>query len=157
MSIPELRKRKYPETILLGSLAGSGTLGLLIPPSIILIIYGVTVQESIAKLFIAGIIPGIMIALIFMSYVIVWSLINKQSMPVSLETFSFLEKIKKSKQLMPVILLILAVIGSIYTGIATATEAASLGVVGALILSYLQKSLTKETFKASLLLSLIHI
>ena len=151
MSIPELRKRKYPETILLGSLAGSGTLCLLIPPSIILIIYGVTVQESIAKLFIAGIIPGIMIALIFMSYVIVWSLINKQSMPVSLETFSFLEKIKKSKQLMPVILLILAVIGSIYTGIATATEAASLGVVGALILSYLQKSLTKETFKASLL------
>ena len=151
MSIPELRKRKYPETILLGSLAGSGTLGLLIPPSIILIIYGVTVQESIAKLFIAGIIPGIMIALIFMSYVIVWSLINKQSMPVSLETFSFLEKIKKSKQLMPVILLILAVSGSIYTGIATATEAASLGVVGALILSYLQKSLTKETFKASLL------
>ena len=151
MSIPELRKRKYPETILLGSLAGSGTLGLLIQPSIILIIYGVTVQESIAKLFIAGIIPGIMIALIFMSYVIVWSLINKQSMPVSLETFSFLEKIKKSKQLMPVILLILAVIGSIYTGIATATEAASLGVVGALILSYLQKSLTKETFKASLL------
>jgi C4-dicarboxylate transporter DctM subunit len=151
MSIPELRKRKYPETILLGSLAGSGTLGLLIPPSIILIIYGVTVQESIAKLFIAGIIPGIMIALIFMSYVIVWSLINKQSMPVSLETFSFIEKIKKSKQLMPVILLILAVIGSIYTGIATATEAASLGVVGALILSYLQKSLTKETFKASLL------
>ena len=149
MSIPELRKRKYPETILLGSLAGSGTLGLLIPPSIILIIYGVTVQESIAKLFIAGIIPGIMIALIFMSYVIVWSLINKQSMPKSLETFSFLEKIKKSKQLMPVILLILAVIGSIYTGIATATEAASLGVVGALILSYLQKSLTKETFKAS--------
>ena len=151
MSIPELRKRKYPETILLGSLAGSGTLGLLIPPSIILIIYGVTVQESIAKLFIAGIIPGIMIALIFMSYVIVWSLINKQSMPVSLETFSFLEKIKKSKQLMPVIVLILAVIGSIYTGIATATEAASLGVVGALILSYLQKSLTKETFKDSLL------
>ena len=151
MSIPELRKRKYPETILLGSLAGSGTLGLLIPPSIILIIYGVTVQESIAKLFIAGRIPGIMIALIFMSYVIVWSLINKKSMPVSLETFSFLEKIKKSKQLMPVILLILAVIGSIYTGIATATEAASLGVVGALILSYLQKSLTKETFKDSLL------
>ena len=72
MSIPELRKRKYPEKILLGSLAGSGTLGLLIPPSIILIIYGVAVQESIAKLFIAGIIPGIMIALIFMSYVIIW-------------------------------------------------------------------------------------
>jgi len=124
---------------------------LLIPPSIILIIYGVTVQESIAKLFIAGIIPGIMIALIFMSYVIVWSLINKKSMPKSNENSSFLEKVKKSKQLMPVVLLILAVIGSIYTGIATATEAASLGVVGALILSYLQKSLNIETFKDSLL------
>ena len=151
MSIPELRKRKYPEKILLGSLAGSGTLGLLIPPSIILIIYGVTVQESIAKLFIAGIIPGIMIALIFMSYVIIWSLINKRSMPKYVENFSFLEKIRKSKQLLPVIILISAVIGSIYTGVATATEAASLGVVGALILSYFQKSLTIETFKQSLL------
>ena len=151
MSIPELRKRNYPEKILLGSLAGSGTLGLLIPPSIILIIYGVAVQESIAKLFIAGIIPGIMIALIFMSYVIIWSLINKKSMPKILEEYSFLEKIRRSKQLLPVIILILAVIGSIYTGIATATEAASLGVVGALILSYFQKSLTLKTFKSSLL------
>ena len=151
MSIPELRKRKYPEKILLGSLAGSGTLGLLIPPSIILIIYGVAVQESIAKLFIAGIIPGIMIALIFMSYVIIWSLINKKEMPKILEEYSFFEKIKRSKQLLPVILLILAVIGSIYTGVATATEAASLGVVGALILSFLQKSLNLDTFKSSLL------
>ena len=151
MSIPELRKRNYPEKILLGSLAGSGTLGLLIPPSIILIIYGVAVQESIAKLFIAGIIPGIMIALIFMSYVIIWSLINKKSMPKIIEKYSFLEKIKRSKQLLPVIILISAVIGSIYTGIATATEAASLGVVGALVLSYFQKSLTFKTFKSSLL------
>ena len=151
MSIPELRKRKYPEKILLGSLAGSGTLGLLIPPSIILIIYGVAVQESIAKLFIAGIIPGIMIALIFMSYVIIWSLLNKKDMPKIIENYSFLEKIKRSKQLLPVMLLIFAVIGSIYTGIATATEAASLGVVGALILSYFQESLTLETFKSSLL------
>ena len=151
MSIPELRKRNYPEKILLGSLAGSGTLGLLIPPSIILIIYGVAVQESIAKLFIAGIIPGIMLALIFMSYVIIWSLINKKDMPKIYEEYSFLEKIKRSKQLLPVILLISAVIGSIYTGVATATEAASLGVVGALILSYFQKSLTLGTFKSSLL------
>ena len=151
MSIPELRKRKYPEKILLGSLAGSGTLGLLIPPSIILIIYGVAVQESIAKLFIAGIIPGIMIALIFMSYVIIWSLINKKDMPKILEEYTLFEKIRRSKQRLPVIILILAVIGSIYTGIATATEAASLGVVGALILSFFQKSLTIETFKSSLL------
>ena len=151
MSIPELRKRKYPENILLGSLAGSGTLGLLIPPSIILIIYGVTVQESIAKLFIAGILPGIMIALIFMAYVMIWSIINKKSMPIFSKNYSFTEKIRKSGKLLPVILLIISVIGSIYTGIATATEAASLGVVGALILSYFQKSLTIKTFKESLL------
>ncbi len=151
MSIPELRKRKYPESILLGSLAGSGTLGLLIPPSIILIIYGVTVQESIAKLFIAGILPGIMIALIFMTYVMIWSSINKKSMPIFKQDFSFIEKVRKSGKLIPVILLIVSVIGSIYTGIATATEAASLGVVGALILSYFQKSLSLKTFKESLL------
>ncbi len=151
MSIPELRKRKYPESILLGSLAGSGTLGLLIPPSIILIIYGVTVQESIAKLFIAGIVPGIMIALIFMTYVMIWSLINKKYMPTFKQDFSLTEKVRKSGKLIPVILLIVSVIGSIYTGIATATEAASLGVVGALILSYFQKSLSLKTFKESLL------
>tara|TARA_Y100000816_G_scaffold283890_1_gene261333 strand:- start:477 stop:1787 length:1311 start_codon:yes stop_codon:yes gene_type:complete len=151
MSIPELRKRNYPERFLLGTLAGSGTLGLLIPPSIILIIYGVTVEESIAKLFIAGIIPGIGLALLFMTYVVIWSLKNKKIMPVISEDFSFLEKIKKSGQLLPVVFLIFAVIGSIYAGIATATEAASLGVLGALILSYFQNSLSKESFAKSLL------
>jgi len=151
MSIPELRKRNYPEKLLLGSLAGSGTLGLLIPPSIILIIYGVTVQESIAKLFIAGIIPGIMLAIFFMFYVIGWAMLNKNIMPKMEETFSFSQNIKQSGQLTPIIVLIAAVIGSIYVGIATATEAASLGVVGALILSFFQKSLNKETFKLSLL------
>ena len=151
MSIPELRKRKYPEKILLGSLAGSGTLGLLIPPSIILIIYGVTIEDSIAKLFMAGIFPGIMLAIIFMLYVVVWSTINKKQMPKISEKFSFIEKIKRSKQLLPVVLLICSVIGSIYTGIATATEAASLGVVGALILSLFQGTLNKDSFKLSLL------
>ena len=151
MSIPELRKRKYPEKILLGSLAGSGTLGLLIPPSIILIIYGVTIEDSIAKLFMAGIFPGIMLAIIFMLYVVAWSILNKDLMPKIAEEFSFIEKIKRSKQLLPVVLLISAVIGSIYTGIATATEAASLGVVGALILLLFQGTLNKDTFKLSLL------
>ena len=151
MSIPELRKRKYPEKLLLGSLAGSGTLGLLIPPSIILIIYGVTIEDSIAKLFMAGILPGIMLALMFMLYVIFWSILNKKLMPKSVKNFSFVEKIQGSKQLLPVIFLITAVIGSIYTGIATATEAASLGVVGALLLSFFQGTLSKKTFNLSLL------
>ena len=151
MSIPELRKRNYPENFLLGTLAGSGTLGLLIPPSIILIIYGVTVEESIAKLFIAGVIPGIVLAFLFMIYVITWSIKNKKIMPIISEDFSFLEKVKQSGQLLPVVLLIFSVIGSIYAGIATATEAASLGVLGALVLSYFQKSLTKESFNKSLL------
>ena len=151
MSIPELRKRKYPEKILLGSLAGSGTLGLLIPPSIILIIYGVTIEDSIAKLFMAGIFPGIMLAIIFMLYVVFWSILNKDQMPKISENFSFFEKVKRSKQLLPVMFLIFSVIGSIYTGIATATEAASLGVVGALILSLSQGTLNKNSFKLSLL------
>ena len=151
MSIPELRKRNYPENLLLGTLAGSGTLGLLIPPSIILIIYGITVEESIAKLFIAGVIPGIVLAFLFMIYVITWSIKNKKIMPIISEDFSFLEKVKQSGQLLPVVLLIFSVIGSIYAGIATATEAASLGVLGALLLSYFQKSLTKESFNKSLL------
>ena len=151
MSIPELRKRKYPEKLLLGSLAGSGTLGLLIPPSIILIIYGVTIEDSIAKLFMAGILPGIMLAVMFMLYVIFWSILNKKLMPKSTKNFSFAEKVWGSKQLLPVIFLITGVIGSIYTGIATATEAASLGVVGALILSFFQGTLSKKTFNLSLL------
>jgi len=151
MSIPELRKRKYPEKILLGSLAGSGTLGLLIPPSIILIIYGVTIEDSIAKLFMAGILPGIMLAIIFMLYVVIWSILNKSQMPKISENFTLMEKIKRSKQLLPVVILILAVIGSIYTVVATATEAASLGVVGALILSLFQGTLNKNSFKLSLL------
>ncbi|WP_415286690.1 TRAP transporter large permease subunit [Candidatus Pelagibacter sp. Uisw_104] len=151
MSIPELRKRKYPEKLLLGTLAGSGTLGLLIPPSIILIIYGVTIEDSIAKLFMAGILPGIMLAVMFMLYVISWSILNKKLMPKSTKNFSFVEKVQGSKQLLPVILLITSIIGSIYTGIATATEAASLGVVGALILSFFQGTLSKKTFNLSLL------
>ena len=149
MSIPELKARKYPDRMIIGTLAGAGTLGLLIPPSITLIIYGITVNESIAKLFIAGILPGIMLALLFMGYVAVWGVITKQR-----ETGQSALKIGQFKdvlQLIPVVLLIVGVMSSIYTGVATATEAAVLGVIGALILSALQGSLNRETFIASLL------
>ena len=149
MSIPELKARKYPDRMIIGTLAGAGTLGLLIPPSITLIIYGVTVNESIAKLFIAGILPGIMLALLFMGYVSVWGVITKRR-----ETGQSARKIGHMKdvfQLIPVVLLIAGVMSSIYTGIATATEAAVLGVIGALALSAMQGSLNRETFIASLL------
>ncbi len=151
MSIPELRKRRYPERMIIGTLAGAGTLGLLIPPSIILIIYGVTINESIAKLFIAGVLPGIMLALLFMSYVGVWGLIKGRQLDEGAEVPTWSARLRALVELLPVVLLITGVIGSIYLGLATATEAAVLGVIGALILSYLQGSLTRASFTESLL------
>jgi tripartite ATP-independent transporter DctM subunit len=151
MSIPELRARRYAEPMTIGTLAGAGTLGLLIPPSIILIVYGVTVNESIARLFIAGILPGVMLALLFMGYIAVHATLRPEIAPETAATVSLAEKLRNSISLVPVILLILAVLGSIYTGVATATEAAVLGVVGGLILSALQGSLTRESFTDSLM------
>ncbi len=151
MSIPELRRREYPEKMIISTLAGAGTLGLLIPPSITLIIYGVTVNESIAKLFIAGILPGIMLALLFMGYVVSWSLITGQARSGERTHYDLIAKLRAVSQLLPVILLITGVMGSIYTGLATATEAAVLGVAGALVMSLLQGSLSWESFRESLL------
>ena len=146
MSIPELKKRGYPDSITIGSLAGSGTLGLLIPPSIIMIVYGVAAEVSIARLFIAGILPGILLAALFMGYVMIWGLLNRDSIPPSDIVMRLRDKIWASRQLIPVIGLILLVLGSIYAGIATATESAALGVVGALLLSLAQGSMNWRTF-----------
>ncbi|MEM8686526.1 MAG: TRAP transporter large permease subunit [Pseudomonadota bacterium] len=151
MSIPELRRRRYPEKMIIGTLAGAGTLGLLIPPSITLIIYGVTVNESIAKLFIAGVIPGIVLALMFMTFVMVWSWFKGGTSEAADPNTTWPERFAALLQLLPVIALIGAVMGAIYTGIATATEAAVLGVVGALVMSAAQRSLSWESFKESLL------
>ncbi|MEW6707982.1 MAG: TRAP transporter large permease subunit [Pseudomonadota bacterium] len=151
MSLPELQRRGYPDGISIGSLAGAGTLGLLIPPSIIMIVYGVSADVSIAQLFIAGIVPGILLALLFSGYIVLWALLNPQAVPPRDERLSFGQKLAASRSLIPVVLLIAAVLGSIYTGVATATEAAAIGVVGALGLSALQGSLNWQTFKASLL------
>jgi len=150
MSLPELAKRGYPESKTVGTLAGAGTLGLLIPPSIIMIVYGVTAEVSIAQLFIAGVIPGILLALLFMGYVMVWALLNPTQVPPPDAKLGFMEKVRESRSLIPVIALILAVLGSIYSGVATPTEAAALGVVGALLLSLVQGSLTWTTFTQSL-------
>jgi tripartite ATP-independent transporter DctM subunit len=151
MSVPELSRRGYDEKQIIGSLAGSATLGLLIPPSIILIVYGVAAEESIIRLFIAGIIPGLLLACMFMGYVGVWSWLNPSKVPVSTERYTLWQRIMASRRLMPVILLIGFVIGSIYAGLATATEAACLGVVGALALSAASRTLSWSTFAESLM------
>ncbi len=151
MTLPELLKRGYPEDKVIGTLAGAGTLGLLIPPSIIMIVYGVTANVSISKLFIAGVIPGILLASLFMGYIVVWALRNPGAIPPAEADLSFIEKLKESRHLIPVVLLIVGVLGSIYAGIATATESAAIGVVGSLLLSLLQGSMTFNTFKDSLL------
>ena len=135
ITIPELQKRNYPEQMVIGSLAGAGTLGLLIPPSIIMIVYGVTADVSINQLFIAGVIPGILLALLFMLYVGAWSLVNRDNIPPNDVRTNLLAKLRASTGILPAVLLIIGVLGSIYAGIATATESAAVGVLGALVLA----------------------
>ena len=151
MSIPELRKRGYDENLSIGTLAGSGTLGLLIPPSIMLIVYGVLAQQSISRLFIAGVLPGILIIGIFMAYVSIRSVLNPKLAPTETFNMSLTEKLKASRHLIPVVGLIFCVIGSIYGGYATPTEAATVGVIGALILAWFTKSLSWASFMESLM------
>ena len=146
MSIPELTKRKYPVNMVIGTLAGSATLGLLIPPSIILIVYGVATEQSIARLFIGGILPGLLLVALFVGYVVVWSLVLPDQIPAGDEAISFRERIKRSQRLIPVMLLIGGVIGSIYSGIASPTDAAAVGVALSLLLSRHTGTLNKKTF-----------
>ncbi|XWN33984.1 MAG: TRAP transporter large permease subunit [Devosia sp.] len=150
MSIPELRARNYPEKMIIGTLSGAGTLGLLIPPSIAIIIFGVTVNESISKLFMAAMIPGLCLALLFMVYVAIWALLNKRTFKPDLRIESA-HISRRLADLLPVLILIAAVIGSIYAGVATATEAAALGVLGSFILSWVQGGLTWPNVLASIM------
>ncbi|MCC7152526.1 MAG: TRAP transporter large permease subunit [Rubrivivax sp.] len=150
MSLPELSRRGYPDDIAIGSLAGAGTLGLLIPPSIIMIVYGVSAEVSISQLFIAGVIPGILLAALFSGYLMFWAWRNPTRVPPADAQLTLRQKVHESRHLIPVVLLIAAVLGSIYAGIATATEAAAVGVVGALLISAVQGSLSWPTFKESL-------
>ncbi len=150
MSLPELARRGYPDDIAIGSLAGAGTLGLLIPPSIIMIVYGVSAEVSISQLFIAGVIPGILLAALFSGYLMFWAWRNPTRVPPADAQLTLRQKVHESRHLIPVVLLIAAVLGSIYAGIATATEAAAVGVVGALLISAVQGSLSWPTFKESL-------
>ena len=151
MSIPELRRRDYPETMIIGTLAGAATLGLMIPPSLTLIVYGVTINESITRLFMAGVFPGLVLAAMFMAYVAIVSVVSKNWNPKPEPKMSLVEKVKNSRFLIPVVCLILVVIGSMYLGYATATEAAAFGVIGSLLLAAGQGSLSRATFTESLM------
>lgn len=151
MSIPELRSRNYPEKMIIGTLAGAATLGLMIPPSLALIVYGVTVNESITKLFFAGVFPGLILALMFMAYVAFTALTSKDWKPNAEPSMTFAQKLANSRFLLPVFALITVVIGSMYLGFATATEAAAIGVIGALVLALFQGSLNWGSFRESLM------
>jgi C4-dicarboxylate transporter, DctM subunit len=133
-----------------GTLAGAGTLGLLIPPSIIMIVYGVAANVSIAKLFMAGVLPGILLALVFMGYIVVWALRHPEQVPPADPPTSFAQKLAASRHLIPVVTLIVLVLGSIYTGVATATEAAALGVGGSLLLAAVEGSMSWKAFSEGL-------
>ena len=143
MTLPELSKRGYSDHMSIGTLAGSGTLGLLIPPSIILIVYGVAAEVSIARLFLAGAIPGLMLIALFMLYTAGWSLLNAKNVDDKGKVqYTFVQKILALRKLIPITILISAVLGSIYQGFATPTEGAAFGVAGAILLSIVLGSFT---------------
>ncbi len=135
MSMPELTRRGYSEKMIIGTLAGSATLGLLIPPSIIMIVYGVATEQSIARLFVAGVLPGLMLVGLFTGYVMFQAWLHPDQIPDEPSDMTFMQKINASKRLIPVMLLIGGVIGTIYTGVASPTDAAAVGVVMSIILA----------------------
>ena len=151
ITLTELLRRGYDRDLAMGSLAGAGTLGFLIPPSIILIIYGVLSETSILKLFIAGVVPGLLLAFLYMTWLGLRATWNPSVAPDETERMSLADKLLGLRHLGPVVFLILAVLGSMYGGIASPSEASAVGVLGALLVSAAQGTLNRETIrKASL-------
>jgi len=146
ITLPELEKRNYSKSLFIGSLAGAGTLGFLIPPSMVMLVYGIVAEVSIGKLFIAGIIPGIMLATAFSGFTAVRCMINPELAPMGDANYSWHDRISTLPLLLPVIFLIVMVLGSIYAGWATPTEAASVGVVGSLFFALISRSIDRDTF-----------
>ena len=151
MTLPELKQRGYDTRMAIGTLAGSGTLGLLIPPSIILIVYGVAAEVSVARLFMAGAVPGLLLVVLFMGYTALWAKLSPKSVPQDTRHFTWADKFKAIRNLIPVLSLIIFVLGSIYTGLTTPSEAAAFGVAGALILSLISGTLSTKSFNESLM------
>ncbi|GGC38759.1 C4-dicarboxylate ABC transporter permease [Siccirubricoccus deserti] len=150
IALPELKRRGYDERTAIGSLATSGTLGILIPPSIIMVVYAVAAEVSIIRVFIAGFIPGAIVMGLFSAYIVVWALLNPSKQPAPEPRQSFGMKLRQSAQLIPCMLLIAGVIGSMIFGLATATEAAAFGVFGSLVMAGLTGTLTVRNFLDSL-------
>ena len=151
VALPELKKRGYDEQVCLGSLCGAGTLGILIPPSIIMVVYAVAADVSIIKVFLAGFIPGAIVMALFSGYIIVWALLHPERTPPPEPRTTFREKLVASKSLIPCLLLIVLVCWVLVGGYATATEAAAFGVLGSLALAAWSRSLSWENFRASLM------
>ena len=138
MTLRELIQRGYDKDMAMGSLAGAGTIGLMIPPSIPMIVYGVLADVSILDLFIAGVVPGLIIAVMFIGWIMLQAWWRPSVQPADPEVYTWAQKVESLKDLLPVSLLILSVIGSMYSGLASVTEAAAVGVAGALAISVAQ-------------------
>lgn len=151
ITLPELLKRKYDKSLCLGTLAGAGTLGFLIPPSMMMLVYGIVAEVSIGKLFIAGIFPGLMLAGAFSGFTAVRCILRPGLAPRGDLNYTWSERLRSLPLLLPVILLIVLVLGSIYTGWATPTEAAAVGVVGSLLFAWLSRSMDKKAFGEALM------
>ncbi len=151
IALPELKKRGYDEMLSLGSLAGAGTLGILIPPSITMVVYAVAANVSIIQLFLAGFLPGFLVMALYSGYIAIWSVLNKDKMPPAEPQMSFREKLRESANLIPVTLLIILVFVTLIAGIATATECAAWGVLGSLAIAAWNRVLDWKSFWASVM------
>ena len=151
IALPELDKRGYNKNLSLGSLAGSGTLGLLIPPSIPMVVYAVTANVSVLQVFLGGFLPGLLVMALYSGYIIIWSLLNPKEIPPRDPPMSFRAKLRASTKLAPCLLLILAVFLSLVLGFATATECAAWGVTGALLLAWWSGTLNRKSFFESVM------
>jgi tripartite ATP-independent transporter DctM subunit len=151
VALPELTRRGYDEKVCLGSLCGAGTLGILLPPSIIMVVYAVAAEVSILKVFVAGLIPGVILTLLFSGYIVAWALLNPGKTPKEEMRLAFMEKLYRSRHLIPCVLLIVFIVWVMVVGWATATEAAAFGVLGALGIGWWAGGLTKQAFWQSLM------
>jgi len=151
IALPELKKRGYDEMVSLGSLAGAGTLGILIPPSITMVVYAVAANVSIIQIFLAGFLPGLLVMVLYSGYIAGWSLLHPEKTPPAEPAMSFREKLHESQQLIPLTLLIVLVFLSLMLGWATATECAAWGVMGSLAIAWWHSALSWDAFWASVM------